>query len=74
VALATPSDAVITTSAIGTCFFVSASRWITAPSIGIDCRTLIDLNRFVRRNNPRTTAAATPMIVHTTLFAVIQHR
>ena len=71
VALVTPSDAVITTSAIGTSFLVSASRWITAPSIGIDRRTLIDRNRCARNNSAMTTAAATAMIVQTTFFAVI---
>jgi hypothetical protein len=74
VAVVTPSDAVMATSAIGSCFLVSLSRWITAPSIGIDCRTEIDLNRLVRRTNPIATAAATAMIVQIIFFAVIQHR
>jgi hypothetical protein len=74
VAVVTPSDAVIATSAIGSCFLVSSSRWITAPSIGIDCRTEIDRSRLVRRTNPTTTAAATAMIIKTIFFEVIQHR
>src|ERR1700722_554949 len=74
VALFTPSVAVIATPATGSSLLVSASRWITAPSIVIDRCTEIDLSQCARSNSAMTTAATTAIIAQTIFFPVIQHR
>jgi hypothetical protein len=74
VALATPSDAVIATSAIGSSLLTSASLRITAPSTAIDCRTEINFNRCARSNNKVTTTATAAIVIKTIFFLVIQHR
>jgi hypothetical protein len=74
VALFTPSDAVIATPAMGSSFFVSASRCITAPSIVIDRCTGMDRNQWARNNSAMTTAAATAIIAQTIFFPVMQYR
>jgi hypothetical protein len=73
VALFTPFDAVIATPAMGSSFFVSASRWITAPSIVIDRWTEIDLNQSARSNSAMATTATTEIVVQTIFFLVMHH-
>ena len=73
VALLTPSDAVIATSAIGSSLLGSVSRRITAPSIGIACASVMVRNRWARINSNTTitTPAATAMIAQAIFFPVI---
>src|SRR5882757_7846096 len=57
---------------MGSSFFVSASRCITAPSIVIDRCTGMDFNQCARSNSAMTTAAATAIIAQTIFFPVMQ--
>src|ERR1700691_502474 len=61
------------TPAIGSSLLASASRRITAPSIGMACASVMVRNRWARINSSTaiTTPAATAMIAQAILFPVI---
>src|ERR1700753_2773605 len=68
----TPSEAVMATLAIGSCFSVSVSWRITAPSIGINCAAM-DFCRYARSNRRATTMAVTPTMIQVVFRPIVQN-